>query len=96
MSGVDRALQFRARFAQPVERPCDTRLGQDEPRGRSPWMTSADGAVLVCCPTRKAFRMWAQRSGIIPIHRGRVLLYARADVQAALERQSRAAIREAV
>lgn len=96
MSRLDRARQFRARFAQPVERPRDAGLRDDESRGRSPWMTSAEGADLVRCPTRKAFRMWAQRAGIIPVHRGRVVLYARADVAGALRANPVPSIREAV
>jgi hypothetical protein len=69
------AAAFRARYLpqSPVE-----------PNGSSPWLDSADGAELVRCPSRKAFRAWARRARIVPVHRGSRVLYAKRDVEAAL------------
>jgi hypothetical protein len=58
-----------------------------EPHGKSPWLDSQEAADLVRCPTRRAFREWARRAGIVPVHRGTRVLYAKRDVDAALQRQ---------
>jgi hypothetical protein len=50
----------------------------------SPWATTEEGATYVRCPNRDAFRKWAKRAGIIPAYRGRVPLYAWADIDRAL------------
>ena len=50
----------------------------------SPWATTEEGAEYVRCPNRDAFRKWAKRAGIFPAHRGRIPLYAWADIDRAL------------
>jgi hypothetical protein len=80
---LEHAAAFRARFESR-----DTGIALTE-HSSSPWLDSADGAELVRCPSRKAFRAWARRAGIIPVHRGTRVLYAKRDVDAALvKRQS--------
>jgi hypothetical protein len=64
-----RAAAFRARYLPPADAPC-----------QSPWLDSSEGADLVRCPNRKAFRAWARRAGIIAVHRGSRVLYAKRDV----------------
>lgn len=64
--------------------------------GPSPWMTSAEGADYVRKPTPAAFRVWAMRRGIVPVHAGRKCLYARADVAAAIRKAERRQLAEAV
>ncbi len=56
----------------------------------SPWLSLIELAVYVRAlkadgaPSPDAARMWARRHGVIPAHRGRRVLFARADVDAAL------------
>lgn len=56
----------------------------------SPWLNSLDGATEYRhlskdgTPSREAFLAWAKRHNLIPVYRGRTPLYARADVDAAL------------
>jgi hypothetical protein len=56
----------------------------------SPWLSPVDLATYIRClkadgtPSPDGARMWARRHGVVPAHRGRRLLYARADVDAAL------------
>jgi hypothetical protein len=50
----------------------------------SPWATTEEGATYVRCPNRDAFRKWARRAGITPAYRGRIPLYAWADIDRAL------------
>jgi hypothetical protein len=56
----------------------------------SPWLSAEELAVYVRClshegaPSAEAARKWAKRHGVVAAHRGRCVLYARADVEAAL------------
>lgn len=56
----------------------------------SPWLSPVELATYIRClkadgtPSSDGARMWARRHRVIPAHRGRRLLYARADVDAAL------------
>jgi len=57
----------------------------------SPWLTPIELAIYIRClkadgvtPSVDGARMWAKREGVIAAHRGRRVLYARADVEAAL------------
>jgi hypothetical protein len=80
---LDHAAAFRARFTK------DTQTTPTEPSGTSPWLDSLQAAEQYCAPNRRAFRAWARRAGIVPVHRGTRLLYAKRDVDAALvKRQS--------
>lgn len=54
-------------------------------------MTSLEGAIYVRClsrttgdPSREAFLAWAKRRGLIPVYRGRTVLFAKRDIDAAL------------
>jgi hypothetical protein len=71
--GTDERLATRRR---PITSPVE-----DRP---SPWATTEEGATYVRCPNRDAFRKWAKRAGIIPAYRGRVPLFAWADIDRAL------------
>jgi hypothetical protein len=56
----------------------------------SPWLSVVELAIYIRAlkvdgaPSPDAARMWAKRHGVVPGHRGRRVLYARADVEAAL------------
>lgn len=54
------------------------------PDAKSPWMNTASVAELLDKPSREAVRKWARRHGVVPRRCGRLLLYARRDVEAAL------------
>lgn len=60
-------------------------MGLSASQGRSPYMTSLEAAEYTRKPNRKAFRMWAQRQGLVPRRAGRVLLFDRREVDMALE-----------
>jgi hypothetical protein len=77
----EHAAEFRARFAP---KPVQPRVVDLPVSNASPWLTSLEAAELVRCPTREAFRKWAHRAGIVAVHRGRRVLYARVDVLNAL------------
>jgi hypothetical protein len=56
----------------------------------SPWLSLVELAVYIRClkadgsPSADGARMWAKRHGVVSGHRGRCVLYARVDVEAAL------------
>jgi hypothetical protein len=60
------------------------------PIAQSPWLSVIELAIYIRAlkadgsPSADAARMWARRHGVVPGHRGRRVLYARADVEAAL------------
>jgi hypothetical protein len=90
---LDHAATFRARFTNPSRATTGSTFEHstepDEPSSKSPWLDSMEGADLVRCPNRKAFRAWARRAGIIAVHRGTRVLYTKRDVDAApVKRQS--------
>jgi hypothetical protein len=76
------ALQFRARRGQLHESSPEAVAGGAQLAG--PWFNTASGAKYLAQPTRNAFRMWAQRHGVIPIRRAGLVLYAKADIDRVL------------
>ena len=50
----------------------------------SPWLTTEDLAALLRYATVSGARKWARQHGLIPVRRGKALLWARRDVQAQL------------
>ncbi len=56
----------------------------------SPWLSLEELAVYTRClkadgsPSLDGARMWAKRNGVIAGHRGRRVVYAKVDVDAAL------------
>lgn len=61
-------------------------VGHRGSQGDRVWLTTDRAADYVGCPTRKAFRQWAQRRGIVLVERGEGgrLLVAKADLDRAL------------
>jgi Helix-turn-helix domain len=62
------------------------------------YLTSEEAAAYVRAPNARALRKWAQRHHVIPLRRGRRLLFERADLDGELERhrwgQAKAARRQ--
>ncbi len=52
-----------------------------------PWFNSDTAARYTDKPSRAAFRVWAMRKAIAPVGRGGRLLYAKADIDRALQPQ---------
>ncbi len=56
-----------------------------------PWLNTDSAALYLDFPSINAFRKWARKAGVVGVRRGRRLLFAKHDLDAALKLQPRSA-----
>lgn len=71
-------LEFAARVQQLAQGRSDAGSGSANLVG--PWFSSASAALYLDQPSRKAFRIWASRHGVVGVRKGGLLRYAKADI----------------
>lgn len=80
-------------LASDIEQPVRSkhRTNKPVPHRRSPWADSLEAADYTRCvsretgaPSREAFLAWAKRRGLVPVYRGRIPLFAWADIDEAM------------
>lgn len=74
---------------QPIQPFAEADTDRDQPVRQpsgfaSVWLSAAEAAAYLRCPSVRAFYMWRKRHGIEARHRGARLLFARADLDRAI------------
>lgn len=72
---------------QSVEPLAEADADRGQVRDRAPhgWLNAKSAAAYLDFPSVRAFRRWAKRAGVVSGRRGRVLMFTRKDLDAAVK-----------